>query len=155
MLSSFKPHWPKESSPQVYKLLLISKPAQWFSLKEIKLIFKELKYLFKVGVFTWNLFSPKPSIPFFSISFPQEKIINASVIAWQTLLLHIIFLILFKPIFEKIIGLFDKYSKLSSYKFWISGIQAKREFSFKAYVLLIEKENDFNFEKSDIELFDM
>ena len=70
-------------------------------------------------------------------------------------MLHIIFLILFKPIFEKIIGLFDKYSKLSSYKFWISGIQAKREFSFKAYVLLIEKENDFNFEKSEIELFDM
>ena len=44
-----------------------------------------------------------------------------------------------------------KYSILSSYKFFVFGIHAKRLFSYIAYVLFIVNENDFNSEKSDIE----
>ena len=63
--------------------------------------------------------------------------------------------IFFIPIFSNVIGLFDKYSILSSYKFFVFGIQAKRLFSYIAYVLFIVKENDFNSVKSDIEFLDI
>jgi len=52
------------------------------------------------------------------------------------------------------IGVFDKYSKLSSYKFWVLGIQAKKFFSYNAYVLFIENEKEFNSDKS-VAFFDM
>ena len=52
------------------------------------------------------------------------------------------------------IGVFDKYSKLSSYKFWVLGIQAKKLFSYNAYVLFIENEKEFNSDKSVV-FFDM
>ena len=98
--------------------------APWVSLREMDTIFKEDKYLLKVGILTWNILSPKARSPFWSISFPQEKIDPPSVIAWQTSELQAILFIFFKPKFEKEIGIDDKYSKLSSYKFWVCGIHA-------------------------------
>ena len=78
----------------------------------------------------------------------------SSVIAWHTSVLQDILFIFFNPKFEKVIGFDDKYSKLSSYKFWVCGIHVINWFSYNAYVLFIEKENDFNWEKSVSGVFD-
>ena len=64
----------------------------------------------------------------------------SSVIAWHTSVLQDILFIFFNPKFEKVIGFDDKYSKLSSYKFWVCGIHVINWFSYNAYVLFIEKE---------------
>jgi hypothetical protein len=63
----------------------------------MKLIFKELKNLFKVGVLIWKILFPKHNKPLWLISFPQEYIIPLSVIAWHTSVLQDILFIFFVP----------------------------------------------------------
>ena len=63
-------------------------------------------------------------------------------------MLHAIFVIFFIPKFENDNGGYERYSKLSSYKFWVWGIHVRSWFSYTAKEPFIEKEKLRKEEKS-------